>query len=108
SRYAADAVVIAAGTWSGRVRIRNAPRLDVRPERGQLLHLSWTADRLPARVVWGPRCYTVPWSDRSLLGGATVEEVGFDERSTIAAIEVLTAAVAQLLPDARTASLREV
>jgi glycine oxidase len=108
SRYAADAVVIAAGTWSGRVRIRNAPRLDVRPVRGQLLHLSWTADRLPGRVVWGPRCYTVPWSDSSLLVGATVEEAGFDERSTIAAIQELTAAVNELLPDARTASLRDV
>lgn len=108
SRYTADAVVVAAGTWSGRVRIRNTPRLDVRPVRGQLLHLSWTADRLPGRVVWGPRCYTVPWSDRSLLVGATVEEAGFDERSTVAAIQELTAAVNELLPDARTASLREV
>ena len=108
SHYTADAVVVAAGTWSGRVRIRNAPRLDVRPVRGQLLHLSWTADRLPGRVVWGPRCYTVPWSDSSLLVGATVEEVGFDERSTVAAIQELTAAVNELLPDARTASLRDV
>jgi glycine oxidase len=108
SCYRADAVVIAAGTWSGRLRIRNAPRLDVRPVRGQLLHLAWTAPRLPGRVVWGPRCYTVPWSDRSLLVGATVEEVGFDERSTVSAIQGLTAAVNELLPDAKTASLGEV
>src|SRR5262245_5743615 len=108
SRYTVDAVVGAAGSWSGRVRIRNPPRLDVRPVRGQLLHLSWTANRLPGRVVWGPRCYTVPWSDRSLLVGATVEEVGFDERSTVSAIQDLTAAVNELLPDAKTASLSEV
>jgi glycine oxidase len=108
SHYTADAVVIAAGTWSGRVRIRNASRLDVRPVRGQLLHLAWTAGRLPGRVVWGPRCYTVPWSDRSLLVGATVEEVGFDERSTVSAVQELTGAVNELLPEAKTASLREV
>ena len=50
----------------------------------------------------------MPWSDSSLLVGATVEEAGFDERSTIAAIQELTAAVNELLPDARTASLRDV
>ncbi|HEX7779546.1 MAG TPA: glycine oxidase ThiO [Vicinamibacterales bacterium] len=108
SRYAADAVVIAAGTWSGRVRIRNEVGLDVRPVRGQLLHLNWTAGHLPGRVVWGPRCYTVPWSDRSLLVGATVEDAGFDERSTISAIQELTTAANELLPEARTASLQDV
>ena len=110
SRYEADQVVLAAGPWSGRVRIRNhnQPRLDVRPVRGQLLHLNWTAGYLPTRVVWGPRCYTVPWSDRSLLVGATVEDAGFDERSTVSAIQDLTTAVNELLPEARVASLREV
>jgi glycine oxidase len=108
SRYSADAVVLAAGTWSGRVRIRNAPRIDVRPVRGQLLHLSWTANQATNRVVWGPRCYTVPWSDKSLLVGATVEEVGFDEGSTTSAIQELTAAVNELLPEARSAAFQEV
>ena len=108
SRYPADAVVVAAGTWSGRLRVRNAPRLDVRPVRGQLLHLRWTAENAPGRVVWGPRCYTVPWSDMSVLVGATVEDAGFDERSTISAIQELTMAVNELLPEARTASLQEV
>lgn len=108
SRYTADAVVVAAGTWSGRVRIAQAPRLDVRPVRGQLLHLSWTAGHAPSRVVWGPRCYTVPWSDRSLLVGATVEDAGFDEGTTVSAIHQLSAAVHELLPEARTASLQEV
>jgi glycine oxidase len=108
SKYSADAVVVAAGTWSGRIRIREAPRLEVRPVRGQLLQLSWTAAHLPSRVVWGPRCYAVPWSDNSLLVGATVEDVGFDERSTVSAIQELTTAVNELLPEARSASLQEV
>jgi glycine oxidase len=99
---------VAAGTWSGRIRVRHQPRLDVRPVRGQLLQLSWTAGHLPSRVVWGPRCYTVPWSDRSLLVGATVEEVGFDERTTVAAIQELTTAVNELLPESRVAALHDV
>jgi glycine oxidase len=106
--YSAHHVVVAAGTWSGRVRIRNQPALEVRPVRGQLLHLGWTADQLTNRVIWGPRCYTVPWSDRSLLVGATAEEVGFDERTTVSAIQELTAAVNELLPEARVATLKEV
>ena len=106
--YTADHVVVAAGTWSGRVRIRNQPPLDVRPVRGQLLHLGWTAEQLTNRVIWGPRCYTVPWSDRSLLVGATAEDVGFDERTTVSAIQELTAAVNELLPEARVATLQEV
>ena len=36
-RDTADFVVIAAGSWSGRVRVRNLPALPVRPVRGQLL-----------------------------------------------------------------------
>jgi glycine oxidase len=108
-RYEADAVVIAAGSWSTRVRIQGTPEVPVRPVRGQLLHLRWPPSvPLPARVVWGPRCYTVPWQDRSLLVGATVEEVGFDERSTVEGVETLTRAVAELLPASRDASIEHV
>jgi glycine oxidase len=107
-RYAADRVVVAAGAWSGRVRVGNQPPLDVRPVRGQLLHLGWTADQPTHRVIWGPRCYTVPWSDRSLLVGAPAEDVGFDERTTTAAIQELTAAVNELLPESRVATLQQV
>jgi glycine oxidase len=106
-RYTADAVVVAAGTWSQRVRVKGAPQIPVRPIRGQLLHLRWPS-QLPGRVVWGPRCYTVPWRDGSLLVGATVEDVGFDERSTVAGVHALTAAVAELLPSSGQASIEDV
>ena len=46
---------------------------------GQLVGSSRSsATPRPSRVV-GVGCYTVPWSDGSLLVGATVEEAGFDE-----------------------------
>ena len=99
-RDSADFVVVAAGSWSGRVRVRNLPALPVRPVRGQLLHLEWTAPRSLSRIIWGPRAYAVPWSDRSLLVGATVEDAGFDEHATAAGVHDLTSAVIELLPDA--------
>ena len=104
----ADHVVIAAGPWSRRVRVAGAPVFEVRPVRGQLLHLKWPDGSLPARSVWGTRCYTVPWPDGSLLVGATVEDVGFDERSTVAGVRDLLDAVGELLPGSWQASLEGV
>jgi glycine oxidase len=108
-RRQCDAAVIAAGAWSSRVRVAGLPPIDVRPIRGQLLHLGWP-DRaaLPNQVVWAERCYTVPWTDRTLLVGATAEDVGFDERSTVAGVRDLLTAVGEILPAARDASLKEV
>ena len=102
--YEADWVVVAAGSWSSRVRIAGASLPVVRPIRGQLLHTTWTSP-LPRRSVWGTGCYTVPWSDGSLLVGATVEDVGFDERSTVEGVATLTAAVQRMLPAAAHASI---
>ena len=106
--WAADAVVVAAGSWSGRVRIDDVPRLPVRPVRGQLLHLEWRRGPAPARVVWGPGCYTVPWPDGTLLVGATVEEAGFDETSSVEGVRMLTTSVEALLPASGGAALRDI
>ena len=107
-RDSADFVVIAAGSWSGRVRVANLAALPVRPVRGQLLHLAWTAPRTPSRIVWGPHAYAVPWSNGALLIGATVEEAGFDEHPTAAGVRDLTSAAMDLLPDTATARFEAV
>ncbi len=105
----ADAAVIATGSWSGRVKVDGAPAADIKPIRGQLLHLTWPDDLpLPKRVVWSPRCYTVPWADGSLLVGATVEDVGFDERSTVSGVHDLMTAAGDILPAVWRATLKEV
>src|SRR4029079_6262750 len=108
-RYEADALVIAAGSWSRRVKIAGMPPLPVKPVRGQLLHLQWPDGApLPARVIWGPDCYAAPWSNRSVLIGATVEDAGFDKHSTVAGVRDLTNARCELLPDSARETLREV
>jgi glycine oxidase len=107
-----DAVVIAAGSWSGSTAIAGSSSRDpahtaVRPIRGQLIQLR--LDSRPAsRVIWGSRCYLVPWRDGSVLAGATVEDVGFDESSTDAGIQYLREASAELLPILRGAAVEEV
>jgi glycine oxidase len=105
--YSGDHAVVAAGCWSGRVRVAGTPALPVRPVRGQLLHLEWRAMPAPTRPVWSHGCYTVPWADGTVLVGATVEEVGFDESTTASAIETLKSAATAILPAASNAALIE-
>jgi len=105
----ADAVVVATGSWTSRVKVDGAPAADIKPIRGQLLHLKWPEDvTLPQRVVWSPRCYVVPWLDGSLLVGATVEDVGFDERSTVSGVHDLMTAAGDVPPAVWRATLKEV
>jgi glycine oxidase len=106
--WTADAVVLATGCWSRRIKTVGLPSLPVRPVRGQLLHLQWCEGDQPSRICWGPNCYAVPWTDGSLLVGATVEDVGFDEGSTVAGVGALTSAVIELLPHASGARLESV
>ena len=90
-------VVVAAGSWSGHIDIEGIPALPVRPIRGQLLQLASEAPPLN-RIVWGPRCYLVPASSRSVLVGATVEDAGFDERTTVAGVHDLLDSACDLVP----------
>jgi glycine oxidase len=103
--YVADHIVVAAGSWSSRIRVKGHVPLRVRPVRGQLLRFRWHSEPRPALPVWTSGCYTVPWSDGTLLVGATVEEVGFDESTTAAGIQTLTAAAMRALPETARAAL---
>jgi glycine/D-amino acid oxidase-like deaminating enzyme len=104
--WAAGHVVIAAGSWTGHLEIDDPPVTAVRPVRGQLLRLHWRGAPL-RHIVWGPDCYVVPWQDQTVLVGATVEDVGFDERTTAAGVRDLLDAVCELLPEAWRATFLE-
>jgi glycine oxidase len=93
----ASKVVLATGAWTNAIEIDGAAAPDVRPVRGQLLHLGWHEAPLDT-IVWGPECYVVPRLDGSLLVGATVEDVGFDERATAAGVRDLLDAFCEILP----------
>jgi glycine oxidase len=95
--WEADSAVMAAGSWSSRIRVEGADPVPVKPIRGQLLQLQASPGVLQ-RPVWGEAGYLVPWPDGSVLVGATVEDVGFDESSTDEARRSLLAMAAALVP----------
>jgi glycine oxidase len=106
STWTAKRVVIATGSWSGQIRGAPPQSRTVRPVRGQLVRLMWHRAPL-AHVLWGKDCYLVPWQDGTLLVGATVEDVGFDERTTAAGVRDLLDAACELLPAAWGATFLE-
>lgn len=97
SSVEADAVVIAAGSWSGGIPIAPASAPPIRPIRGQLLQLRFPAPPL-SHIVWGVATYLVPWADGGVLVGATTEDVGFDESVTVAGMRDLLDGATELLP----------
>ena len=97
SKWDADRVVLAAGSWSSQITVQDADKVPVRPIRGQLIQLQAEAGAI-RRVLWGPNGYLVPWPDGSILVGSTIEDVGFDESHTEEAVRQLRAAAAELAP----------
>jgi glycine oxidase len=105
----ADRVVLAAGSWTGQVRIAGVdPAVTIKPIRGQLLHLAWQTTQPLRHVLWGTDCYLVPWLNGRVLVGATVEDVGYDERATAAGVRDLLEAGCTLVPHLWQASFEEV
>jgi len=93
-------VVLAAGSWSGRIEgVPTDVLPPVRPVKGQTLRLRMdTADRLAhvtRGTVRGAPVYLVPREDGELVIGASVEEAGFDLRPR-------TGVIYELLRDAQT------
>ncbi len=103
---AGNAVVLAAGSWSGAIAVEGiAGQVPVRPIRGQLLYLGWHGTQL-RRITWSRRCYMVPWADGTVLVGATSEDAGFDERLTVSGVHDLLQAASDVTPHAWNASFR--
>ncbi|GAO03396.1 glycine oxidase ThiO [Anaeromyxobacter sp. PSR-1] len=80
-RIEADAVVLAAGSWSMQVEGNGLPPGAVRPVRGQIALLD-TRPPLLSRVVFSANGYVVPRADGRILCGSTMEEVGHEKAVT--------------------------
>jgi glycine oxidase len=97
-RYEADAVVVAAGAWSGLLE-----DIPIQPVKGEVIMLAPPANQvLPVPVVWGEGVYCVPrphlGESGRLLIGATVQEEGFDTSPTPQARDQLWTAARKLMP----------
>jgi glycine oxidase len=93
----ADAVLLAAGAWSGELAASFGARLPVEPKRGQMLALAHVPPVL-THCVHGDDVYLVPRPSGELLIGATVERVGFKRGVTAHGIAGLLAAALELCP----------
>ncbi len=80
-RIEADAVVLAAGSWSLLVEGHGLPAGAVRPVRGQIAVLD-TRPPLLSRAIFSGHGYVVARPDGRILCGSTMEEVGFEKAVT--------------------------
>ena len=96
-RVDADAVVITAGAWSGRLLEPLMPAVDVRPVRGQMI-LFRAEPGVLQRIVLYQDHYVIPRRDGRVLCGSTVEEAGFEKATTGEARALLHEAATGLVP----------
>ncbi|MEO1751289.1 glycine oxidase ThiO [Thiofaba sp. EF100] len=100
----ADAVVLAAGAWSGDLSGLLPRPPQVQPVRGQMLVLNAPGSRLARIVMRGGR-YLIPRRDGRIVVGSTVEQAGFEKRATPEARESLHRFALELLPELREAPI---
>lgn len=97
-RMESGAVIVAAGSWSGRLLENFLPSVKTIPARGQMIALR--GDRVPmTRVLHSKRCYVIPRRDGRILIGATVEYAGFHKAITAQGINSLLEAAIELAPE---------
>ena len=102
----ADAVVIAAGSWSGLVQgVSVDPRV-VRPARGQMVQLQ---TRLPlfSHVVFSDKGYLIPRADGRVLAGSTLEFAGFEKHVTAEGLHRILSLAMELCPALASAPVQE-
>lgn len=93
----ADAVVLAAGAWSGDLLAPLGWVLPVQPVKGQMLLYKAEPGWLPSMVLYQGR-YAIPRRDGHVLLGSTLEYAGYDKTTTAEARSSLQASAAELLP----------
>jgi len=99
--HAADAVVLAAGAWSGQVSPAVGNR--VQPQRGQIVHLQLPgASALPTLdTIAGHYLLTFP-GDRVVIGATRETGSGFDVTVTAGGLAQILAQGFSLVPHCRT------
>ena len=98
--FSANHFVVCAGAWSKQVLGRYALKLDIKPVRGQMLLFKFSKPPLN-HILLQDGMYLIPRRDGHLLVGSTLEDVGYDKRTTITARNSLLQRAQLLLPDLR-------
>jgi glycine oxidase len=107
-RITAGCVVLAGGCYSASID-GLAIYAPTHPVRGQMVALLSPTARL-RRVVRSERGYIVPRDDahpQKLVAGSTLENVGFEKKTTAAGIEQILSAALELVPGLKDAEIAE-
>lgn len=93
--YHSDAVVIAAGAWSG--KLDGLPRpISVEPVRGQMAAVPWP-EMIEPFIMYGADGYIIAREGEALLG-STMENAGFEAEVTSAGLASIFSAATSLCP----------
>ncbi len=93
----ADAVVLAAGSWSSLVPGVPSTMPTVTPARGQIVLLEQRPPTLRT-IVFGPSGYVVPRGDGRVLCGSTLEHVGFRNEVTAGGVSGILSRAIEVVP----------
>ena len=100
----ADAVVLAAGSWSSLVPGAKDAFAEVRPVRGQIVQLEERPPKLRTTVI-GAGAYAVPRGDGRVICGSTLENADFRREVTASGVQSILNGTLKLAPSLGTATL---
>ncbi len=96
--FVADYTIVSAGAWSKEILVSaHAIELDIKPIKGQMLLFKFNTPPVHAILVKDD-VYIIPRRDGHLLVGSTLEDVGFDKRTTVSARDYLLKHAQTVLP----------
>src|SRR5262249_42247018 len=93
-----DAIVVAAGAWSGFIQLRNTPQLPASfPVKGHLIGFD-QPDQTCGTIVRRTHTYLLQRANGLLIAGASVEDAGWDARIDPEVAESLAVEASFLMP----------
>jgi len=100
----ADAVLLAAGSWSGELGRQIGLNLPVEPVKGQIVLLRDKPGRVK-HIIKHDDAYMVPRVDGHILVGASMERVGFQTGTTATVVNQLLDATYRITPGLKQAEI---
>jgi len=101
-----DAVLLAAGSWSGDLARQIGLELPVEPVKGQIVLLKDEPGKVK-HIIKHDDVYLVPRLDGHILVGASMERVGFQAGTTESVVNNLLAATYRITPGLKDAEVIE-
>jgi glycine oxidase len=98
-KYAADAFVMTAGAWTGKLltSLNASLGMPVKPIKGQMI-LYKLPKQVLSQIVLHQGHYLIPRQDGHILCGSTLEDTGFEKYTTEDAMQLLKKSGERILP----------